>query len=330
MTQLADPQTSMARRQALGLLRKIGPVIGLVLVFALFALLRPATFPTLENMQIVLTETAVVGTAALGATIIIISAGIDLSVGSNIALCTVVIAQMLVSHQPPWLAALAGIGAGMGVGLTIGLLVTLLDLPPFIATLGLLTAIRGLAEGAANDSEVYAPITPLNSLLRKLMPGEHWMLFPRGVWIMLALTVVVALVLRYTRFGRHVFAIGSNEQTARLCGVRVKQTKILIYVFAGLFAGIAGLLQFSYLTQGDPTTAKGLELDIIAAVVIGGASLSGGEGGVGGTLVGALIMTIVSNGCTKMDVPNSRQEIITGVIIVVAVTLDRLRQRRMK
>jgi len=330
VTEVVEPQTSMARRGAVRLLKQLGPVIGLALVLVLFAVMRPKTFPTWDNTQIILLQTAVVGTAALGATVIIISAGIDLSVGSNIALCTVVIAQMLVNNEPPWLAALIGIGAGMGVGLLIGLLVTLLDLPPFIATLGLLAAIRGLAEGVAQDTEVIAPVTPLNNLLRILAPDEHWKLFPPGVWIMLGLTVFVALVLRYTRFGRHVFAIGSNEQTARLCGVRVTWTKILIYVFAGVLAGIAGLLQFSYLTQGDPTTAKGLELDIIAAVVIGGASLSGGEGGVGGTLIGALIMTVVSNGCTKMDMPNWVQEIVTGGIIILAVTLDRLRQRRTK
>jgi ribose transport system permease protein len=330
VTELAEPKSSPAVRGAIGLLKKLGPLIGLMLVVVLFATMRPKTFPTLDNIQIILLQTAVVGTAALGATVIIISGGIDLSVGSNIALCTVVIAQMLVNNQPPWLAAIVGIAAGTGVGLLIGLLVTVLDLPPFIATLGLLAAVRGLAEGVAQDTEVIAPVTPLNNLLRILGPGEHWMLFPIGVWIMLALTIFVALVLRYTRFGRHIFAIGSNEQTARLCGVRVGRTKVLIYVFAALFAGIAGLLQFSYLTQGDPTTAKGLELDIIAAVVIGGASLNGGEGGVGGTLIGALIMTVVSNGCTKMDMPNWVQEIVTGGIIILAVTLDRLRQRRTK
>ncbi len=330
MTQLAEPQSSRTGSRALGLLKKLGPLIGLGLVFGLFAILSPSTFPTLDNIQIMLLQTAVVGTAALGATVIIISGGIDLSVGSNIALCTVVIAQMLVKNYSPWLAALAGIAAGTGIGLLIGLLVTLLDLPPFIATLGLLGAVRGFAEGAAQETEVIAPVTPLNNLLRILGPGEHWMLFPPGVWIMIALTVFVGLVLRYTRFGRHVFAIGSNEQTARLCGVRVQRTKILIYVFATIFAGIAGLLQFSFLTQGDPTTATGYELDIIAAVVIGGASLSGGEGGVGGTLIGALIMTVVSNGCTKMSMPNWVQEIVTGGIIILAVTLDRLRQRRAK
>ena len=144
---------------------------------------------------------------------------------------------------------------------------------------------------------------------------------------MLLLTCLVAVLLRYTRFGRHVFAIGSNEQTARLCGVPLDRTKLLVYSVGLAFAGIAGVLQFSYLTVGDPTTAAGLELAVIAAVVIGGASLNGGEGSVFGSLVGALIMTVVANGCTKLNLSNWVQEIVTGAIIVAAVVLDRFRHR---
>ncbi len=144
---------------------------------------------------------------------------------------------------------------------------------------------------------------------------------------MLILAALVSLVLRYTRFGRHVFAIGSNEQTARLCGVNVNRTKLLIYMIGVGFAGLAGVLQFSFLGMGDSTTALGMELNIIAAVVIGGASLNGGEGSVIGSIIGALIMTVVANGCTKMGLENYVQEIITGAIIIVAVLLDRLRHR---
>src|SRR3712207_3069325 len=147
---------------------------------------------------------------------------------------------------------------------------------------------------------VQAPPTWLNGLLNTLSAEQRWMLVPPGVWMMLLLGVVVAAMLRYTRFGRHIFAIGSNEQTARLCGVSVERSKLFIYTLAAAFAGLAGVLQFSYLTVGDPTTATGYELDIIAAVVIGGASLAGGQGSIFGTLVGAMIMTTVSNGCTKM------------------------------
>jgi ribose/xylose/arabinose/galactoside ABC-type transport system permease subunit len=153
------------------------------------------------------------------------------------------------------------------------------------------------------------------------------MLLPPGVWMAIALTLLVAALLHFTRFGRHIVAVGSNEQTARLCGVAVERTKLLTYMVALALAGVAGLLQFSYLTVGDPTAAAGLELSAIAAAVIGGASLAGGEGSVFGSVVGALIMTVVANGCTKMELSNWVQEIVTGAIIIVAVSLDRWRRR---
>jgi ribose transport system permease protein len=153
-------------------------------------------------------------------------------------------------------------------------------------------------------------------------------LFRSGVWVMILLAAGTAAVLRYTRLGRHAFAIGSNELTARLCGVPVERVKVFVYALGAAFAGLAGVMQFSRLTVGDPTVAVGLELDVIAAVVIGGGSLSGGEGSVLGTVIGALIMIVIRSGCSHMGLPNWVQEIVTGLIIVAAVALDRLRQRR--
>jgi ribose/xylose/arabinose/galactoside ABC-type transport system permease subunit len=309
-------------------LQRLGPFIGLILVFMFFSILRPRTFLTAANIEVMLLQTAVVATAALGMTLIIISGGIDLSVGSNIALCTVTIALLLQQEVSPLLGALCGVATGALCGLVIGLLVALLKLPPFIVTLGTWGAYRGIAKGLADESMVLAPASWLNELLSMLGPDQSRMIFPPGVWLMLVLSGVVALLLRYTRFGRHVLAMGSNEQTARLCGVNVKRAKIVVYALAGAFAGVAGVLQFSYLNVGDPTTAAGMELDVIAAVVIGGASLSGGQGSVLGTLVGALIMTAVANGCTKVGLDNWVQEIVTGGIILLAVAVDRMRQRR--
>jgi ribose/xylose/arabinose/galactoside ABC-type transport system permease subunit len=202
--------------------------------------------------------------------------------------------------------------------------VTRLRLSPFIVTLGLMGALRGAAKGLANEQPIYPDETWLNHLMRLGANGAP----PVGVWLTLVLAVLVGLMLRYTRLGRHTFAIGSNEQTARLCGVAVERVKVLVYTLCGAFAGLAGLMQFSRLTVGDPTVAVGLELNVIAAVVIGGGSLSGGEGSILGTLVGALIMTVIASGCTQMGLPNWVQEIVTGAIIVVAVALDRLRHRR--
>jgi len=158
---------------------------------------------------------------------------------------------------------------------------------------------------------------------------HEWMIFSPGVWLLLVLALIVAAVLRYTVFGRHVFAIGSNEATARLCGINVVRTRIAVFTIAGFFVGVAGLFQFSRLTVGDPTSGAGKELPIIAAVVIGGGSLSGGRGSILGTLTGALIMQVIASGCTALRQPNPIQEIIIGCIIIAAVTVDQFRRRRL-
>jgi ribose/xylose/arabinose/galactoside ABC-type transport system permease subunit len=210
-------------------------------------------------------------------------------------------------------------------------------LSPFIVTLGTWGAFRGIAKGLADNSAIYLPPEFDSNILRfMLLPSAEidaslvarpWQWWSPGVWIFLVLSMLAALVLRYTQFGRHIYAIGSSEQTARLCGIHVERTKVKIYMLALALAGVAGVLQFSFNTMGDPNTATGYELQVIAAVVIGGASLSGGVGGVLGTVAGALMMTIIDNGCTKVGLENWMQEILTGGIIVAAVALDKLRHR---
>jgi ribose/xylose/arabinose/galactoside ABC-type transport system permease subunit len=307
-------------------LRRLGPLAGLGLVVLLFAVLRPGQFATSGNLEIMLLQTAVVATAALGMTLVIASGGIDLSVGAQIALATVTLATLLARGWSPAVALLATVAGGAACGCLIGGLVTGLRLPPFIVTLGMWGGLRGLAKGLAGETMVVAPTTWLNDLLTALPPDRRWLLVPPGVWLTILLAVAVAVLLQATRLGRHILATGSNESTARLCGVSVDRTKLTVYALASALAAVAGILQYAYLTVGDPTTALGMELDIIAAVVIGGASLSGGRGSVAGTLVGAMIMTAVANGCTKLDLPNWVQEIVTGVIIVSAVALDRFRR----
>jgi ribose/xylose/arabinose/galactoside ABC-type transport system permease subunit len=322
-------------------LAKLAPLIGLAFVVALFSALRYETFFNVGNFELILRQTAVVGIAALGMTMIIIAGGIDLSVGSAIALVSVCVAlfmphyvedpetrqRTIVSGVSPWLGMLGGLVVGTLTGVVNGVLVTRLRVVPFIITLGMMSILRGAAQGLAHNEGVY-PVSGgfLDQLLQPVDPRRLWLLTP-GVWLMLALAVVVSGVLRYTRFGRHVFAVGSNEQTARLCGVPVERVKLLVYTVGALLAAVAGVLQFSFVHMGDPTTAMGMELDIIAAVVIGGASLSGGHGTVLGTLVGALIMTVVANGCSKLGLQNWVQLMVTGGIIILAVALDRLRYR---
>ena len=312
------------------LVNKSGVLFGLVAIFALFALIGPESFSSFHNVETILRQTAIVGTAALGMTLVIIGGGIDLSVGSIIALVAVVIAALLQAGVSPILAALGGIGVGALSGLVNGLLITRLRVVPFIVTLGTMLVIRGAAKGIAHEQKIDAPPTWLNQMLAALSPDEAWKLFPPGVWITIALAVIVATMLHYTRLGKHIVAIGSNEQTALLAGIAVNRVKTIVYSVSAGFAGVAGLMQFSRLTVGDPTVAVGLELDVIAAVVIGGGSLSGGEGSVLGSIVGALIMTTIRSGCSQMGLPNWVQEIITGTIIIVAVAVDRLRHRRLE
>ncbi len=301
------------------------PLLALVLVYLLFAALSPETFARPINLVTMARQTVVVGIAAAGMTLIIVSGGIDLSVGSSVALTTVVLARALNAGLSPVTAALLGVVVATVAGLLIGSAVSLLRITPFVVTLGAMTILRGSAKGFAGEQKVDADARGLDSLLGALPPGKAWMLLPPGVWTLVLVLVVMAGLLRYTRFGRQVFAIGSNERTARLCGVPVEIVKLGAYGVAGAQAGLAGVMEFATLTVGDPTDSVGLELEVIAAAVIGGASLQGGEGSIVGSVIGASLMTVIKTGCVHLGLPNYVQEVVTGVIIVVAVGLDRLR-----
>jgi ribose transport system permease protein len=240
-----------------------------------------------------------------------------------VALTTVVVAKCLQAGTGPVPALVAALTLGALAGLVNGALVVGLRITPFIATLGTMSALRGIAKGLADEQKIDAPAAGLDAWMA-VVPGER--LVPYGVWLALAAALVGALLLGYTRLGRHAVAVGSNELTARLCGVPVTRVRLTIYALGGLLAGLAGVLEFSTLTVGDPTDSVGLELETIAAVVIGGGSLAGGQGSVAGTLIGALLLTVIKAGCTHLGMPNWIQEILTGGIIVIAMTLDRLRQ----
>jgi len=306
----------------------VGPFIGLLLVIALFSLIPEVQgrFLRFANFKSVATQSVIVALGALGMTLIIVSGGIDLSAASNIALSSVITAYAINAGLPPLIALVLGVLTGGLVGLGNGALVTRLRLIPFIVTLGMMGIARGAAKWIAGNQKIDAPMTWVNDLMAK-SPRPSWLLLAPGVWIVILFAVAMAVLLRYTVFGRHVFAVGSNESTARLCGIRTSRVKVVVYTLSGLFCGLSGVMEFSRLTVGDPTVAVGLELDIIAAVVIGGGSLSGGEGSILGTMIGVLIMSFLRNGCTMMGWPNYIQEIIIGAIIVIAVALDRLRHR---
>jgi len=305
-------------------LDETGVVAGLIVVALIFGALVGPSFFRAANLELMARQTVIVCVAALGMTMIIVSGGIDLSVGSVVALSTVVTALLLRGGSGPALAALGAVAAGAVCGTVNGLLVTQLRVVPFIVTLGTMLLVRGAAKGLADERRIEAPITWLNELLRTAQ--GRGLLVPAGIWITIVLAILVALTLRYTRFGRHLFAIGSNERTARLCGVRIGWCKWAVYTIAAALAALAGVMEYSKLSVGDPTVAVGLELDVIAAVIIGGGSLLGGKGSVVGTVAGAAIMAIIQIGCSQLGLPNWVQQIVTGTIIVAAVALDRWRQ----
>ncbi len=334
----------------------LGPLLGLVVVSLIFGAIeyqvatdegREPQFFTSQSVQVVLNHASLIGVAALGMTLIIIAGGIDLSAGTAIALTATVIAWIYregFEGMADWrdtspvlatlvLSALAiggGVLTGCLCGFVNGGLISLLRLVPFIVTLGTMTAFQGIGRTISGETPVraYGKVPDAVASLQKPYPDPEWMLVSPGVWIMLILAAIVALALRYTVFGRHVFAIGSNESTARLCGINVVRTRILVYTLAGLFVGVAGLYQFTVLGgEGDPVSGLGLELKVIAAVVIGGGSLNGGRGSILGTLSGACIITVIQHGCVLIGVPDHYQDILIGLIIIAAVTIDQLRIR---
>jgi ribose transport system permease protein len=328
-TRMADTPASTTTSASRSWLGRLGPFLGLLAVIAVFALLTdtPEQYLSVRNFRIVVAQTVIVALGAIGMTMIIISGGIDLSVGSVIALTGVVTAIAIRDGAGPLTAVLMGVAAGGVVGVLNGLLVTKLRVIPFIATLGTLGMARGVAKWIADQQTVNVRPTWVNELA-VTFPEPGWLIVAPGVWLSVLLAVIVALVLRYTVFGRRVFAIGSNEAAARACGIGVDRLKVWIYALAGLLFGLSGVMQMSRLRQGDPTVAIGTELDVIAAVVIGGGSLNGGVGTVLGSMIGATIMAVLRNGSQQMGWPNYVQEIMIGAIIVVAVAIDGWRSRR--
>jgi ribose transport system permease protein len=354
----------MPGRHARTLLLALGPFLGLLLVVALFAGMLAVqdirafqknqnidgffaaaqqawradesvfdgyrAFTAGRNFKVILTQTVIVAIGALGMTLIIVGGGIDLSAGSVVALTSVVGAKLL-SLEAPWTTSgviAATVLAGAVIGAINGTLIGAFRMMPFIVTLGMMGVARGVAKWLGQNQAVnYSENAAVNRIMESHEP-DRFLPLPMGVWIAAGLAVLMTVVLRQTVFGRYVFAIGSNEATARLCGIRVPWHKVLIYTLGGMFFGIAGLMQLSRLTQGDPTVAIGLELDIIAAVVLGGASLSGGTGSILGSVIGALIMAVLRNASNQMGWQTYTQEIIIGIVIVLAVAIDKWRQKK--
>lgn len=322
--------------------RALGPLLALAIVIVCFGVASQlvngsdSTFFTAENARTIAAPTAIIVVAALGMTLIIIAGGIDLSAGTALSLCATVLATALMSESlKPWnprAAILLTLAAGALCGFVNGVVVSWLRVVPFIVTLGTMRLYLGIANMLAKETTVRPDrATQVPVWLKDLLSIREEALtlyFPTGVWIALALAAVTAAILHYTVFGRHLVAMGSNEMAARLCGINVPWMKIGVYSLAGLFFGIAGVYQFSRLTVGSPVSGVGMELKVIAAVVIGGASLNGGRGSILGTLAGAAVMGVIDNGCTLLGLSNPVQDVVLGIVIVTAVAVDQLRQRR--
>jgi ribose transport system permease protein len=317
----------------------LGPLLALALVIVFFATADwikngSSTFVSFDNIWMISVQTSIVAIGALGMTVVIIAGGIDLSVGNALALSATVLAWCLRADFPSALCIAAGVATGALAGAINGVLISTLRVVPFIVTLGTMTIYLGLAKIVANETTLRPARAQVPDWLPALFArgddsATSWLVLAPGAWIALGLAVALAAVLRYTVFGRHVFALGSNESTARLCGINVPRLKVAVYALSGLFIGLAGVYQFARLRAGNPTSGIGYELKVIAAVVIGGASLSGGRGSVLGTLAGAVMMSVIETGCTLLEVDNSIQDIVVGLIIIAAVSLDRWRERRL-
>ena len=306
-------------------LEKLLPFLSLAILFIALAILSPH-FLTLPNLSNVARQTAVINIMALGMTLIIISGGIDLSVGSVMAFSGIAGTILLQAGLPLPMAVVGAMAAGATWGLINSLLITQLRVSPFIATLGTLGAARGVTLVITDG----LPIVRLPRRFGFLGDGNLLNVIPVPLAILLALALLTGYTLKYTRLGRYAFAIGSNREAARYAGIPITRYLVAIYCLAGAFTGLAAMIESSRLMTGQPTAGQGYELSVIAAVVIGGGSLAGGEGSVSGTVVGAFIMSLISNGSNLLGVSPFWQQVLIGSVIVLAVAVDELRKRKQR
>jgi ribose transport system permease protein len=304
----------------------------LILLFIGFSIASPY-FLTGSNISGILIATAVNGILAIGVTFVIITGGIDLSIGTVMTLTTVIMGKVITDWGLPIpIGLLAGLACGMFAGFVNGFLIAKAKLPPFIATLGMLNVAKGLSLVISDVKPIYFDQNPafnqiaMGSLinLNGIIPG---LTINNAVLILFGAAIIASLILSKTVLGRYTFALGSNEEAARLSGVNVNRWKIAVYMLTGFFAGLAGIVMASRINSAQPALGQGYELDAIAAAVIGGTSLSGGEGTILGTIIGAFLISTLSNGLKILSVPPEWQIVVTGAIVVLAVYLDTVRRR---
>ncbi len=311
-----------SRWSALLQVRELNVLTALLVVVALISFSTPY-FLTTDNLMGVFRSFSLIVIMSIGMVMVIITGGIDLSVGSVMGLSSLVTALGFQSGLPTIVCILGGLVTGLLFGLFNGVLITAVRLPPFIATLGSLSIGRGLMYMITHG----VPLTPDTPDIFSEIGQGYVGLVPIPVVIMLVMTVIFSTLMRKTRFGRHVYATGGNEQAARLSGVKTARVKLLVYMLSGLIAAMAGVVSFSRYLSAEPASGFGAELDVIAAAAIGGASLSGGVGSVEGAIIGAALAGIIANGVVLMNIDTYAQQAITGAVILIAVSLDVWRSR---
>ena len=323
---MRDERTKISIKAFLGTKLQQSLAFATLVVLLVFFSLANDAFFTWSNISGILLSTAVIGILALGTTFVIITGGIDLSIGTGMTLASVMTGIFAVNMNLPLIVAvIGGIATGALMGFINGFNIAILRLPPFIATLAMMLIAQGLALVISGVSPIYfSAVAGFRDIaLGEIVPG-----LPNAVLILFALAAVAYVVLGKTILGRYTFAIGSNEEATRLSGVDTRRWKILVYTVAGVFTGIAGVVIAARLNSAQPQLGAGYELQAIAAVIIGGTSLLGGRGSILGTLIGALIMSVLINGLRIMSIQTEWQNVVVGAVILVAVFTDTLRQRR--
>nr|WP_235549234.1 ABC transporter permease [Paenibacillus sp. Root444D2] len=300
----------------------------LVIIFSVSS----SNFFQFNNIVAIMLSTAVIGVLALGSTFVIITSGIDLAVGTVMTFSSVMAGVIITTwHLPMPLGIIGGIATGAICGLISGLLVAKMKIPPFIATLAMMMVTKGLSLVISGTKPIYFNDTPafsqisMGSILNSIIPGFE---IPNAILVFFGAAIIASIILSKTIIGRYNFALGSNEESTRLSGVNVDYWKIVIYSLTGVFSGIAGIMMASRLNSAQPALGSGYELEAIAAVVIGGTSLSGGKGSILGTVIGALIMSVLTNGLRILSVKQEWQTVIVGVVVVLAVYADMMRRRK--
>ncbi|HEX6508577.1 MAG TPA: ABC transporter permease [Chloroflexota bacterium] len=300
----------------------VGVLLGVLLIGAYITFTAPCKcFLTQDNILTVAQQFSYVGIAALGGAMVIMTRGIDLSVGANMALSGLVTADVMSRGVSAGVGVLTGLGVGLGVGLINGFLITGIGLQPFIATLGMLSVVRGAALARSQGFTLYPPTSFTVYGQGKIGP------FPNPVIIMLVLAAILSIFLANTALGRHIYAVGGNENASRLLGIKTNRVKVFVYAAAGVLGAIGGILLMSFLGSADPGAATGYELDVIAACVIGGVSLFGGEGSLIGVIVGAALIEEIRNGLVLENVPGYWETLVIGIVILAAMTVDQGRRR---